>query len=369
MKFTCNKEELIKGLNIVMRAAYGKYQKSILECIHIKTEEQSLVLDAFDMTTAIKTSVYAEIEEAGETAIPARVLYDIINKFPAGEIRFARKEAAIQIQGANSSAMLSEMDAQQFPPFPVYEGEANHEVTLERQLFKEMIEKTAFSAYVGEDRPIFTGLLFETDPEEETLSVVAIDGIRMAKKTAKVASKSKLKAIIPAKMLKEASRILGDGEEEVCLRFGEQACFLKSGNVEIFTRLLDGEYINYQAIIPAQYKTRVRINAGLFERSLELMMVLAREDSSNLIRMSIEDSCIDMQSVSEYGTAQDKVPAEMQGEFLKIAFNAKYLLDVFKVIDEEEVYLEFTGRLQACVVRPVEGDAFLYLVVPVNIAE
>ena len=118
MKFTCNKEELIKGLNIVMRAAYGKYQKSILECIHIQTEEQSLVLDAFDMTTAIKTSVYAEIEEAGETAIPARVLYDIINKFPAGEIRFARKEAAIQIQGANSSAMLSEMDAQQFPPFP-----------------------------------------------------------------------------------------------------------------------------------------------------------------------------------------------------------------------------------------------------------
>lgn len=246
------------------------------------------------MTTAIKTSVYAKIEEAGETAIPARVLYDIINKFPAGEIRFARKEAAIQIQGANSSAMLSEMDAQQFPPFPVYEGEADHEVTLERQLFKEMIEKTAFSAYVGEDRPIFTGLLFETDPEEETLSVVAIDGIHMAKKTANVASKSKLKAIIPAKMLKEASRILGDGEEEVCLRFGEQACFLKSGNVEIFTRLLDGEYINYQAIIPAQYKTRVRINAGLFERSLELMMVLAREDSSNLIRMSIEDSCIDM---------------------------------------------------------------------------
>ena len=181
--------------------------------------------------------------------------------------------------------------------------------------------------------------------------------------------KSHIKAIVPAKMLKEASRILGDGEEEISLCFTEHACFLKCEEIEIFTRLLDGEFINYQALIPAQYKTRVKVNTGMFERSLELMMVLAREDSSNLIRMTIENSCIDLQSVSEYGKAQDTLSVEMQGEVLKIAFNAKYLLDVFKVIEEEEVYMEFTGRLQACVIKPVAGDAFLYLVVPVNIAE
>lgn len=369
MKFICNKEELIKGINIVMRAAYSKYQKSILECIHIKTEEQTLLLDAFDMTTAIKTSVYAQVEEAGETAIPARILYDIVNKFPSGEIVFEREDAAIRISGANSSANLSEMDAQQFPVFPIYEGNADHQIKIQKQVFKDMVEKTAFSAYIGEDRPIFTGLLLETDPQNETLSIVGIDGIRMAKKMTSLSCKSHMKAIVPAKMLKEASRILGDGEEEISLCFTEHACFLKCENIEIFTRLLDGEFINYQALVPAQYKTRVKVNTGMFERSLELMMVLAREDSSNLIRMTIENSCIDLQSVSEYGKAQDKLSVEMQGEVLKIAFNAKYLLDVFKVIEEEEVYMEFTGRLQACVIKPVAGETFLYLVVPVNIAE
>lgn len=369
MKFICNKEELIKGINIVMRAAYSKYQKSILECIHIKTEEQSLIMDAFDMTTAIKTHVYAQVEQQGETAIPARILYDIVNKFPSGEIVFEREDSAIHISGANSSATLSEMDAQQFPAFPEYEGSGENQIRISQQMFREMIEKTAFSAYTGEDRPIFTGLLLETDPQNSTMSIVGIDGIRMAKKTTELSCKGHIKAIIPAKMLKEASRILGTGEEEISLCFTENSCFLKCEEVEIFTRLLDGEFINYQALIPAQYKTRVKVNVGMLERSLELMMVLAREDSSNLIRMNIENSCIDLQSVSEYGKAQDMLSVDMQGEAMRIAFNAKYLLDVFKVIEQEEVYMEFTGRLQACVIRPTEGEDFLYLVVPVNIAE
>ncbi len=369
MKFICNKEELLKGINIVIRAAYSKYQKSILECIHIKTDNDILFLDTFDMTTAIKTKVNAQIIEHGETAIPSRILSDIINKFPSGEVIFERIENAIKISSANSNALLSEMDAQQFPTFPIYDGSVDHQIQIKRQVFREMIEKTAFSAYTGEDRPVFTGLLLETNPEDQTMSIVGIDGIRMAKKVTSLSSKSKIKAIIPAKMLKETSRIIGDGEENLTLCFTDHSCFIQCDDIEIFTRLLDGEYINYQAIIPTQYKTRVKVNAGIFERSLELMMVLAREDSSNLIRMSIENSCIDMQSISEYGTAQDKIPVEMTGEFLKIAFNAKYLLDVFKVIDDEEVYMEFTGRLQACVVKPLNGEKFLYLVVPVNIAE
>ena len=369
MKFICNKEELIKGINIVMRAAYGKYQKSILECIHIKTVDQSLVLDAFDMTTAMKTTVYAQVEQPGETAIPARILYDIVNKFPSGELIFEREEASIRISGANSSAVLSEMDAQQFPAFPEMDAAEDKKITIKQKTFKEMIDKTAFSAYTAEDRPIFTGLLIETDPDAGTLSVVGIDGIRMAKKVTPISTKAKIKAVVPSKMLKEASRIMNEEDGDVTLCFNENACYLSSESVEIFTRLLDGEFINYRAIIPMQYKTRVRVNTGLFERSLELMMVLAREDSSNLIRMSIENSYIDLQSKSEYGETQDKLTVDMQGDMLRIAFNAKFLLDVFKVVEDEEVYMEFTGRLQPCVIKPVSGDEFLYLVVPVNVAE
>lgn len=366
MKFTCSKEDLLKGIGTVIRTAYGKYQKSILECIHIVTENGLIYLDTFDMYTAIKTSVYAEIDTPGETAIPARILNDMIQKFPAGEITFEREGNSIRISGANSDAVLSEMDASQFPAFPTIEGE---KLSIHRPLFKRLIEKTAFSAYVGEDRPIFTGLLLETDPAAEEISLVGIDGVRLAKNNASIASEVALRAVIPSRMLKEASRIVGTEDKNVDLYISQNTCFIVSDDTTIFTRLLDGEYMNYHAIIPANYKTRVKIEVEAISRSLELMMVLAREDGSNLIRMAIQNDYIEFSSVSEYGAAKDSVPVETEGELLKIAFNAKYLLDIFKVIDDEVVYMEFTGRLQACVVRPLEENEYLYLVVPVNVAE
>ncbi len=366
MKFICNKEELIKGLNIVIRAAYSKYQKSILECIHIAASDHTILLDTFDMVTAIKTSVYADIQTPGQTALPARILFDIVNKLPNGEICFEKEGSSVNITGENSKTSLTEMDPEQFPAFPNVEG---NKFSINRLLLKRMIEKTAFSAYTGDDRPIFTGLFLETDPDSKSISIVGIDGIRMAKNNAQLANVEKVQAIIPAKTLKEASRIMGEEDSDIDLYFSASTCFLLFGETVMFTRLLDGEYMNYQAIIPAEYKTRVKVETKLFERSLEFMMVLAREDGSNLIRMSIESEKIELYSVSEYGAARDQVPVETEGELLKIAFNAKYLLDIFKIVEDEQVYMEFTGRLQACVVRPAEGNEFLYLVVPVNVAE
>lgn len=365
MKFTCNKEELVKGINIVIRAAYGKYQKSILECIHIVARDGRLTLDAFDTTTAIKTAIYAEVGEPGQTAIPARIFYDIVSKFPAGEICFEREGSTILVKGENSKASLQEMDAEQFPSFPALEGE---QLTINRRVFREMVDKTAFSAYIGEDKPIFTGLLFETDPDAGRIHVVGIDGIRLAKNSAPISCKEKLRAVIPAKTLKEASRIIGDEDSDISLYFAQGAFFITCEDTIIYTRLLDGEFMNYESIIPREYKTRVRIEGKMIARSLELVLVLAKEDGSNLIRMEIGNSSLRLGSASEYGVAQDEVPIFMEGEVLKIAFNAKYLLDVFRVVEDKEVFMEFDSRLKPCVIRPIEGDKFLYLVVPVNVA-
>lgn len=368
MKFTCNKEELIKGINIVIKAAYSKYQKSILECIHIKASDNSIIMDAFDMTTAIKNKIYAEVAEDGETAIPARILFEIVNKMPSGEITFERQENQIQISGLNSTANLSEMDAQQFPSFPELSDNTNV-ITIDQSTFKKMIDKTSFSAYVGEDRPIFTGLLFETFPETNTICMVGIDGIRMAKYTVSCSCPEKIKAIIPSKMLKEAARIFDQEEEQITLYFNESSCFIMNENIQVFTRLLDGDFINYSSIIPKGYKTKAKVDVSVIKQSLDLMMVLAREDSSNLIKMIADSNQLELQSISEYGNAKNTVPAIIDGEYLKIAFNAKYLIDIFKVIEDSEVYMEFNGRLQACVIKSVNDDNYIYLVVPVNVSD
>ena len=142
-----------KAINIVIRTAYSKYQKSILECIHIVARDGGISLDTFDTTTAMKTTLYADVLESGQTAIPARIFYDIISKFPSGEIHFEREGSTILLTGENSRASLQEMDAEQFPAFPALEGE---KLCLGRKMLREMVEKTAFSVYTGEDKPIFT---------------------------------------------------------------------------------------------------------------------------------------------------------------------------------------------------------------------
>ncbi len=370
MKFRCNKEELLKGISIVSRFAYSKYQQSILECIHIKAEGEFVYMDTFDMTTAIRTRINAEVSEEGETAIPARVLNEIVSKISSGEILFERISNSVQITGANASANLSEMDAAQFPVFPECEEDDERMIEMKQEDLKSMIDKTSFSVYSGDDRPIFTGLLLETQPDEHSVSMVGIDGVRLAIYRNAFEGTNKIKAIIPSKMLKEAARILENGEDTVKMYFTDSACFMINEKIEIFTRLLDGEFINYGSIIPTSYKTKVRVNVPMLLQSLDLMMVLAREDSSNIIHLSFENSSINLKSDSRYGNAKDTIfLGSMDGDDLKIAFNAKFLLDIFRVIEDEEVVMEFNGRLQAGVIKPVNSDNYLYLVVPVNVAE
>ena len=142
MKFRCNKEELLKGIGIVSRFAYSKYQQSILECIHIKAEGEYIYMDTFDMTTAIRTKINAEITEEGETAIPARVLNEIVSKISSGEILFERINNIVQITGANASANLAEMDAAQFPVFPECEEDEEKMIEIKQDDLKAMIDKT-----------------------------------------------------------------------------------------------------------------------------------------------------------------------------------------------------------------------------------
>ena len=362
MKFVCNKQELLKGINTVIKATYTKFQKSILECIHI-VAGSTLTLDTFDTVTAIRTNIYSDIEEPGQTCIPARILQEIVSKFPDSEVTFESQEpSGIRLSCRSSAVVLQEMDASEFPAFPEMEGDS---FTLKQGDFKRMIDKTAFSAYIGEDKPVFTGILFESG--EDTLSTVAIDGIRLAKNTIHMEVPSTIRAIVPAKSLKEVARLMGDEEENVQVSFGETACYIRMENTDIYTRLLDGEFMKYESIIHKTYKTRVKVETKLIEKSLEMVSVLAKEDSSNLVRLEIGQNSIELCSNSEYGAAKDVIPVLVEGEVLKIAFNAKYLLDVFKVVEEESVFLEFNDSLKPCVIRPAEGDAYLYIVVPVNV--
>lgn len=365
MKFLCNKQELQKGISIVIKATSGKLQKSIFECIHISAQVDKLVLDAFDTVTAIRTELYAQVSENGETAIPARVLQEMVAKLPDEEITFeSAGETGVRISCRNSDVTLQEMDAEQFPEFPETEGIP---VSMKQEELKKLIDGTAFAAYSGEDKPVLTGILFEAQQSE--LSMVATDGVLLAKCTLPYEGGAPMRALIPSRTLKEVSRILDQAEDEVELSVSGSACFLKTAHTTVYTRLLEGEYLNYERVIPKTHKTRVRILTKLLQKSLDMVSVLAKEDSYNLVRLNVNSNYLELCSNSEYGTAMDQIPIYMEGEILTMAFNAKYLLDVMKNIPDENIFLEFDSKMMPCVIRPVEGSRFLYLLVACNVRE
>ncbi len=360
MNIVCSKQDLQKGLSIAMKAVGSKSIKTILECIHIKAQDNTITLDSFDTVTAIKTTIYADVAEPGEAAVPAKILADMIAKLPDGEVSIQREDGLL-IKAGRSSMRINEMDADQFPDFPEIEG---NKYTVKQGILRDMIDGTAFSAAVTDTNPILKGILFEA--EGGILSLVAIDGYRMGKKTAVIESDAEAKCVIPAKTLKDAARLFNDDEEDVDLYFGEGSCFIQLADTLIYTRLLDGRFVNYKSLIEQDYKTRIRVMTRQLEKGFEMVSVMSRDDSSNLVIMEITPDSAELTSNSDYGTACDSVPLSLEGDVMTVAFNAKYMLDALKAIDDEYLFIELTSPVKAAKLKPLEGEDFFYLVTPVK---
>lgn len=367
MKFTINKQYFQKCIGTVLHVAYNnKAQKSILECIHIEAKGQKIILNAFDTVTAIRTETFADVVEEGACAIPARMLADVVMKLAEADVTIEKNEEnGIRLTCSKTTIVLQEMDARQFPDFPQVAGNA---FALESYRLKELVNGTAFSVYQLPDKPIITGLLLESC--ENRLNIVGIDGVRMAKMSINKSSGDDFRVVVPVKAMREAARIMGDMEEEsIKIVTDKNSCFFVSDDTTIYTRLLEGEYMNYKNLIPASFKTHVRVNVGLLEDSLNMVSVMSREISTNPVKIVLKHDSVELISKSEYGTASDMVPCKMDGESTSIYVNARYLLDVLKVVDDDEVMLEFENGLKPYIVRPVEGDDYIYMIVPLNIRD
>ena len=254
------------------------------------------------------------------------------------------------------------MDPLQFPHFPEEEGSV---IPLKLGELWNMVDTTAFSVYQKDDRPILKGLLIELDGDY--LNVVGTNSFILAMRRQARFSSEAVSAVIPARTLKDCMRILGDDENaDIKLVINRNSCFIVSENTKIYTRLLEGEFIKYSNIIPKDYTTRVRVNTKMLESSLNMISVLSREDDTNPVKISVSGEELELESKSEYGDGRDVIGCSSEGEPMKMSFNARYLLDILKSIDDEEVFIEFISSLRPMVIKPVEGDDFLYLMAAIG---
>ena len=368
MKFTCNQQILAKALNTVSKAVSNRTTIPILKGIMIKaTEEGSLILTASDLEISIKKEINADVQEPGAIVVMAKLFGDIIRKLPNEDILISCDESGtVLIKTSFSEFNVVSFPTDEFPEIGNKE-EGSESITLDRDIFREMIRKTAFAASVDESKGVLTGILTEID--EEYIKMVSLDGFRLALVKENMKSASSNKFIIAAKVMNEISKIISEDEEDsdINIMLGEKREVINVGSNEIIIRRMEGEFIKYNDILPSENTTNVIVSKEMLLESIERASLLSREGKNNLIKMIIKNDLMTITSRSEEGNVKEEIIVEKTGNDLEIGFNSKFVLDVLKVIDDEQVSLNFKTGVSPCVVKPVDGDHYEYLILPVRI--
>lgn len=364
MKFTCSQNKLSQSISIVQKAINNRTTHPILEGIFIKAHKGIVKLIGTDLELGIECFLDADIETEGSIVVPSLVFGDIIKKLPDSEIEIEIKDKfLITIKSLQSFYQLQGIKPDEYPD--LQNIEESKPIEIEQNFLKEMIQNTIFAVATDETRPILTGTLVEI--KDNNINLVCLDGYRLALRHGKINNDYEKTAIIPGKTLNEISRILNNSDENISITIDEKHVLFDMGYTRVISRLLSGEFINYNQIIPQENRTRVRIDVRMLYKSIERAALLAREGKNNLIKLDIKEDKLIINSNSEIGTAQEELPISMSGQDIVIAFNARYFMDILKAIGDDEVYIDFTTNISPCVFRPLEGDNFSYLLLPVRI--
>ncbi|MDW7673082.1 MAG: DNA polymerase III subunit beta [Bacillota bacterium] len=374
MKFHCSQEELYLGVSVVQRAVSAKNTIPILGGVYLEaTSNNKLILRSTDLEIGIEHIINVTTSEPGKVVLPAKYFVDIVRRLPNTNINLELINNALLITYEKSKLNINTFPAEEFPNLPIIDELNNF--TLAANVFKKAIRQVSIAASpIDNNRPIFTGILMDFSKDNE-LTVVATDTHRLTYRTEKVKSSEvnadKLDIIVPSKVLLEISRLI-DSDSIINLIIGKnnQVVF-KFGSTSIFSRLIQGQFPNYKQVIPVSFKSEIKISTKSFLDSLERAALLNREEEakkkSNNVKLLFQEDVLSIDSyAAEVGNIHEELNVTIEGEEFEISFNAKYLLDVLKVLEEEYINFKLTGPLSPAIIEPISDDNFLYLVLPVR---
>ena len=375
MKFEIMRDWLLEGLNDVMKAISQKVANPILTGVKMDVNEKGLTMTGSDSDITICTFIPVEkdgeqiirVIESGSIILQAKVFSEIVRKLPTNEVTIAVENMQTQIQSGKSEFHLIGSNSDDYPVLPDVKDE--YRFSLPSDLMKSIIKETVFAVSQQETRPILTGVHWETD--EAKLVCVATDSHRLARRvvTPEMMPESPFSVVIPGKSLQELNKILPDNADFVEIVIADQQILFKTRNVLFYSRLLEGNYPDTSRLIPSEHKTTVQVNGRKLLQAIDRASLLAREDRNNIVRFSAEGgNVIEVSSNSpEVGKVEELIEAiEVNGEDLKISFSAKYMMDALKAIDGQDIAIHFTGAMRPFILKSMESDAILQLILPVR---
>lgn len=366
MRFTCEKNMLLQGLNIASRTVALKSSLSVIEGILCKAG-MGLSLTGYNMETAITYDIEADVVEPGSCILPSKLFGDIIRRLPEGSVTVVVDESfKVSIRAGYASFTISAESAEDYPELPdVNDGRA---VPIPQNKLKELISGTIFAVAENQARPIHNGVKFEVS--NDSVTAVAVDGFRLARRTyhSEESINREMNYVVPSQGLKELEKILTDSEENVSFVLGTKHILYQVGNATLVCRLLEGDFLDWRRVVPTGSPIKLVANVGDLYSSVERCGLIVSEKYKSPVRCVFSNQEVLMHTNTTIGAAEDRCTLAGDGKELEIGFNVRYLIDALRAVPSEEVTLELTNGLSPIVMTPVDNKYdFAYMVLPVRI--
>ena len=365
MKFICSRDRLIEGISIVQKAVATRSTLPVLEGILVEASD-GIKLTGYDLETGIEWKMDADVPESGSIILNARMFGDIIRKLPEDLVSIeTSSNQTVKIECDSTHFSIRGLSSDDYPKIPVVEEELS--LKLSQKMFKEMIHQTIFAVSTDESRPILNGSFIQS--HDGMLEMVSIDGFRLALRKNKLEETvPDMRFIIPGKALAEVGRVMDLSDHPVSIQLSKNHIMFSADQVKIVSRLIQGEYMNYQGILPQTAETTITISPDAMLNAIErASLVITTEEKRYPVRLTMtDDETLVVSANTEIGTLREEIAVSMTGERIDIDFNPRYFIDALKVIDEDEISIVFNGSMGPCVIKPMDSDEFAYLVLPLR---
>lgn len=369
MKITCAKNDLLHAVLSVQKAIAVKTTHPVVTGVYFSAEQDILELQATDYDIGISCKIPANIEQGGKIVLSGKYLLELVRKLPGEEIKISADDdnRMICISAGTAQFNLLSIPAEEFPVLKPFETDKN--IVIQDDIFKDLIRKTVFACSSDEARPVFTGALLETDQQNQAIRMVATNTHRLALKQIKNNAENKpLKMIISAKILNELAKILTtEQKEDVKISWQKNQVGFQFDKIYMNANLIDGQFPDYNRVIPSHFDTITTISTNNLLEAVERVALLAKDADYNVIKFCFSKNELMITSNNpDIGKASETLPIEIQGKEMEIAFNARYIMDILKNIDHEQIIFSLNSSLSPASIKPKDDEEYIYIITPVR---
>lgn len=362
MKLICDRVILSNAITGVSKAVTQRSSIPALEGILLKAEGFNLTLTGYDMEMGITTTIEANVLEPGEMVLSAKLFGEMVRRIASEQVEINTQDTgAATIKGGITEFDVMSYSAADYPELP--NTGADHTMDITPDDLKEVVESTLFAVSQDDKKPAHTGALFEI--ESNQLTVVALDGYRLAIISKSVLASKEISIIIPAKTLSEVVKLITEEDDMIHISANRRFVVFSTAKYVVISRLIEGEFLDYKRVIPDGFKTKVEVDTRDFIQSIERASLIITERLKNPLRILFDEN-ITVRCQTTLGKVVDEVCAKIEGDPVEIGFNNRYLLDALRYSRCDKLILEISGPLSPVKVLPKDGGDFIFLVLPVR---